>query len=451
MNDQDEYQHKLISSEDAAGLVKSGMGVDYGFVCGFPLLIDEKLTERAIELEGVIIRAYMSLSEPQVLKVDREQKHFIYNSWLFSAVERKYHDAGACSYIPSNFGETPRIYREYLKEKADIAFIGVTPMDGQGYFNFGLATSYHKALCEVARTVVIEVNESQPWIYGGCDESIHISQIDYIVENNKYKVPELPVPPMTKTDESIAEHVVERIGDGATIQFGIGIIPGAVGKMLVKSGKKDLGIHTGVFIESMADLIETGVVTGEKKNLNPGKAVFTCAMGTRKLYEYMNRNNTLAGFPVDYTHNPYIISQNWQQIAVNSALRIDLQGQVSSESSGSRHISGTGGQLEFTRGAYMSPGGKAFICLRSSHTDKAGKLISNVVPVLPLGEAVTVPETDVSYVVTEHGVVNLKGKSSWERAKSLISIAHPDFRAGLEEAAGKAKLLTRGTRHYKLS
>ena len=195
----------------------------------------------------------------------------------------------------------------------------------------------------------------------------------------------------------------------------------------------------------MMDLIEAGVATGRKKNLNPGKAVHCFAAGSRRLYQFMNHNPMLAGFPVDYTNDPYIIAQNKKQIAINSALKVDLQGQVCSESAGVRHISGTGGQLEFTRGAYMSSGGKAFICLHSTHKGKDGKLVSNIVPTLELGDTVTVPVTDVSYVVTEFGVVNLKGKSTWQRAKLLISIAHPDFRDELEEAAHKMNLITRGT------
>ncbi len=445
MNYQNEYRKKLISAEEAAGLVKSEMWIDYGYICGFPLLLDEKLAKRAHELERVKIRVYMSLTEPQVLKVDPNQEHFIYNSWQLSAMERKYHNMGCCSYIPSNLGEIPRIYREWLKDEVDIAFIEVTPMNEYGYFNFGASIGYQKAICDVARTVIVEVNESQPWVYGGYDESIHISQIDYIVENEQYEIAELPVAQATKSDEEIAELIANLIEDEATIQLGIGGIPNIVGKLLIKYGLKDLGIHTGVFTDSMIDLIEAGVVTGMKKSLNPGKAVHTCALGSRRLYEYINHNTMLAGFPVSYTHNLYVMAQNKKLVAINSALKVDLKGQVCAESTGHRQISGTGGQLEWTRGALLSPGGKAFICLHSTHKDKDGKLVSNIIPALELGDIVTVPGSDVSYIVTEFGVVNLKGKSTWQRAKLLISIAHPDFRDELEEAARRANLITRGT------
>ncbi len=439
----DEYKRKLISTEEAAGLVKSGMWIDYGAICGFPSLIDEKLAERAPELREVKIRA--EHSHTRLPGIDPNQEHFIHNSWFLGKVERDYHRLGCCSYIPFGLSEGPRMYREWLKDEVDITFIEVTPMDEEGNFNFGTAITRQKAACDVARTVVVEVNEHQPWVYGGYDEVVNISQVGYIVENYEYRIPEFPAAPITTEDEAIAEYLAEQIEDGATIQLGVGAIPSVVGKLLVKHSIKDLGIHSEMFNDSMMELIEAGVVTGRKKSLNPGKAVHCFAAGSEKLYKFMNRNPVLAGFPVDYTNDPYIIARNEKQIAINSALRVDLRGQVCSESVGLRQISGTGGQLEFTRGAYMSPGGKAFICLHSTREDRNGKLISNIVITLELGDMVTVPASDVSLIVTEYGMVNLKGKSTWQRAKLLISIAHPDFRDELEEAARKANIITRGT------
>ncbi len=444
MNYRDEYRRKLILAEEAARLVRSEMWIDYGYICGFPLLIDEELAKRAPELKNVKIRAYGSLTEPNVLKVDPKQEHFIYHSGQLSRAERKYYDKGYCLYIPFNLSEGGRLYREWLKDEVDLAFIEVTPMNEHGYFNFGAAISYEKAICDVARTVVVEVNESQPWVYGGYDEAIHISEVDYIVENNKYKIAEVPVLQPTEVDERIAEHIANLIEDGATIELGIGGIPNMVGNLLIKYGLKDLGIHTGTLTDSMIDLIEAGVVTGKKKGLNPGKVVHTCAIGSRRLYEYMAHNTMLAGFPVDYTHNLNIIAQNNKQVCINSALKVDLKGQVCAESVGLRHISGTGGQLDWTRGAYMSPGGKAFICLHSTHEGRDGKLRSNITPTMELGDTVTIPSVDVPYIVTEFGAVNLKGKSTWQRARLLISIAHPDFRDELEEAARRMKLITQG-------
>jgi len=339
------------------------------------------------------------------------------------------------------------MYREWLKDKVDITFIEVTPMNKHGYFNFGASITRQKAACDVARTVVMEVNETQPWVCGGYDEVVHISQVDYVVENNKYEIRDVPPRPATKTDGKIAQYIAELIEDGATIQLGIGGMPNAVGELLIEHDLKDLSIHTEMFTESMMDLIQAGIVTGSKNSLNPGKAVHCFAIGSEKLYQFMDHNPALAGFPVDYTNNPYIIAQNNKQVAINSALQVDLTGQVCSEAVGYRHISGTGGQLQFTRGAYMSQGGKAFVCLYSTHKDSDGKLRSNIVPALEPGDIVTVPRTDVSYIVTEFGVVNLKSKTTWQRAKLLISIAHPDFRAELEEAAERMNLVTKGTRN----
>ncbi len=443
MDYREEYKRKLISAEEAAGLVNSGMWIDYGAICGFPSLIDQKLIERAGELKEVKIRA--EHSHTRIPEFDPKQEHFIHNSWFLGKVEREYHKNGACSYIPFGLSEGPRMYREWLKDDVDITFIEVTPMDENGNFNFGTAVTRQKAACEVAKTVVVEVNEHQPWVYGGYDEVVHISQVDHVVENYEFKIPEFPAAEITPEDEVIAGLLAEQIEDGATIQLGVGAIPSVVGKLLIQHGLKDLGIHSEMFNDSMMELIEAGVVTGKKKSVNPGKAVHCFAAGSEKLYKYMDRNPALAGFPVDYTNDPYIIAQNEKQIAINSSLRLDLRGQVCSESVGTRQISGTGGQLEFTRGAYMSPGGKAFICLHAARRNKDGKLVSNIVPVLELGDMVTVPASDVSYIVTEYGIVNLKGKSVWQRAKMLISIAHPDFRDELTEAARKASFITRGT------
>lgn len=439
----DEYRRKLISAEEAAGLVKSGMWIDYGAICGFPSLIDAKLAERAPELRNVKIRA--EHSHTQLPKIDPNQNHFIYNSWFLGKVERDYQKNGACSYIPFGLSEGPRMYREWLKDEVDITFIEVTPMDESGNFNFGTAVTRQKAACDVAKTVVVEVNEHQPWVYGGYDEAVNISQVDYIVENHEYKIPEFPSPEPTEEDRVIAGLLAEQIEDGATIQLGVGAIPAVVGKLLIEHGLKDLGVHSEMFNDSMMELVEAGVITGKRKSLNPGRVVHCFAAGSETLYKYMNRNPVLAGFPVDYTNDPYIIARNKKQIAINSALRVDLRGQVCSESVGTLQISGTGGQLEFTRGAYLSEGGKAFICLHATRRDNDGKLTSHIVPTLLLGDMVTVPASDVSHVVTEYGMVNLKGKSVWQRAKALISIVHPAFRDELEKAARVANFITRGT------
>ena len=441
-----EYRRKLISAEEAAGLVESGMWIDYGHGRGIARLIDEELAKRASELEKVKIRYDIPTSPLKVVEVDPKQEHFIAHTWFLGQAERKYADMGACQYSPHHYGDSPRAYREFLKDQVDIAFVDVTPMDKYGYFNFGAACSYEKAVCDVAKTVVMEVNESQPWVYGGFDEVIHISEVDYIVENNKYGVDEIMMPTPTKKEEQIAGNIAELIEDEATIQIGIGNIPNTVGNLLIERGAKDLGIHTELFTETMMNLIEAGVVTGRKKTINSGRAVCCDVWGTRRVYDFVDHNRMIAAFPVNYTNDPYVISQNYKQVAINNALRIDLTGQVNAESIGPRQVSGSGGQVEFTRGAYMSAGGKAIIAISSTHTTKDRKLVSNIVPTLDAGDVVTTPRTDVSYIVTEFGVVNLRGRTLWERAKLLISIAHPDFRDELEEAALRLNFITRGTR-----
>lgn len=439
----DEYRRKLVTADEAAALVKSGMWIDYGAICGFPSLIDERLAARCADLEDVKIRA--EHSHTQIPKADPRQEHFIHNSWFLGKVEREYHKNGACSYIPFGLSEGPRMYREWLRDRVDITFIEVSPMDEHGDFNFGTAVTRQKAATEVARTVVVEVNPHQPWVYGGREETVNIEEVDYVVENYEYKLPEFTAAGTTPEDEVIAGLLADRIGDGATVQLGVGAIPNVVGQLLIRHGLKDLGIHSEMFNDGMMALIESGVATGNRKTLNPGKAVFCFAAGSEELYRWMDRNPALASFPVDYTNDPSIIAQNERQVAINGTLRVDLRGQVCSETVGTRHISGTGGQLEFTRGAYLAKGGQAFICCHATRRGPDGKTISNIVPVLELGDMVTVPASDVSCIVTEYGMVNLKGLSVWQRAKALISIAHPDFRDGLEKQAREAGFITRGT------
>ncbi|MBI4332881.1 MAG: hypothetical protein HY673_16555 [Chloroflexi bacterium] len=443
MDYREEYRKKLISAEQAAALVRSGAWVDYGAILSFPSLVDEALAGRALQLEQVNIRGCLCLKEPEVLKADPEGRRFIYNEWHFSGISRAFHDLGCCSYIPYNLGEGPELYRTGAAHRPDVAFVGVTPMDGEGFFNFGTVEK-NKAVCDMAGTVVVEVNPSMPWIMGGYDERIHISEVDHIVENSKFQVGELAQSPPTEVERLLARRVAGVVEDGSTVQLGIGGLPNEVGRLLIEQGVKDIGIHTELFTECMMEMFHAGVITNAKKTLHPGRAVCTFAIGSRKLYDFLDHNAMIAGFPVDYTNDPNIIARNCKMVSINSAVQVDLQGQVSSESYGYRHISGTGGQLQFVRGAYASPGGKAIICLPSTYRDAEDKVGSRIVAGLSPGTIVTVPRTDVSWIATEYGMVNLKGKTVWERAQSLISIAHPDFRAALEEQARRFNIIPKG-------
>ena len=451
MQAQEMYKKKLISAESAAKLVRSNMWVEYGFAACFPTKIDEEIAKRAPELEQVKFRMDWSLTVPKIFAADPNQEHFIMNTYFVTHGMRKYIKDGLCYAIPRGFGDSPRIYREFLKDRIDIAFLTVTPMDKHGYFNFGASCCMHKALCDVAKTVVVEVNESQPWVNGGYDEIVHISEIDYIVENQEHLIAEMVAPEPEEDQIQIARNVCEYLEEGATLQLGLGPIPNMICRIIEEKAIGNLGIHTEMFTEGMRNLIELGLVNGKKKNINKGKVVFGFAGGTRQHYEYLDRNSALAIHPIDYINNPYVVAQNANQFSVNSAIRIDLTGQVDAESIGPVQVSGSGGQLDFTRGAYHSPGGKAFIAIPSSYKDKEGKRRSNIVPLLDHGDVVTDPRNDVSYVATEYGVINLKGRSVWERCRLLISIAHPDFHDYLREEARKLRYLSNATLSVPLS
>ena len=295
-------------------------------------------------------------------------------------------------------------------------------------------------MIENADTVIVEANNSMPRCLGGRGESIHISEVDFIVESDNKAILTLDSPPITSVDEKIAALIVEQIEDGSCIQLGIGGMPNAVGKMIAQSDLKDLGVHTEMLADAYLDMYEAGRITNSRKNLDPGKMVYTFALGSRRLYNFINDNPVCASYPVDYTNKLSHISANDKVISINNAVEVDLYGQVSSESSGFRHITGTGGQFDFAYGAYHSKGGKSFICLSSGVRGKDGSLKSRIRPAFGPGSIVTLPRTVTHYVVTEYGMVCLKGKSTWERAEALISIAHPDFRDELIDAAEKMKI-----------
>lgn len=430
-----ELNKKLVSADTAARVVKSGDWVEYSHFACVPRVMDEALARRRDELENVKIRACTSLIAPRVCQVDPEQKHFIYNSWHMSGAERKLHDQGLCTYIPFFFGECPDIYYRYLEP--DVAIMQVTPMDKHGAFNFSAACSYSKAVCDKSRVVILEVNDRMPVCLGGNHESVHISEVDYVVEGLSEPLLELPNPKINEEDKKIAALIMEELEDGACLQLGIGGIPNSVGAMIAESDLKDLGVHTEILAESFVDMYEAGRITGACKNIDRYKMVYTFAMGTSRLYEFLDNNTSCAIYPVNYSNNPMIICRNDKVMAINSALEIDLYGQVASESVGTRHISGTGGQMDYILGAWYSRGGKGFICLTSTYTDHLGKVHSRIKPTLDPGTIVSCHRCAINYVVTEYGIAQLKGLSNWERAEALINIAHPSFRDELVAAAKK--------------
>ncbi len=431
---------RRIPAEEAAGLVASGMWLDYGAGLCQPDVFDQALAARKAELRNVKFRSCLSMRPRAVLEGDPEGEHFFHFSQHFSGYDRRKHDDGRCSYMPLNLGEMPDYYRRFI-EPVDIVILKTCPADADGFFNFGLSNLWHRAIVERAKTVIVEISATQPYVCGE-ENGVHISEVDYIIEGDSQPPAELPNPPPSEVDHAVARHIAGEIEDGACLQIGIGGMPNAVCSLLLESNVRDLGVHTEMLTDGIVDLYKSGRITGTKKTLNPGKVVYTFALGSKNLYAASERNPDLLCCPVDYTNLPHMIMRNDRAVSINNTTQIDLQGQAASESDGHRHISGTGGQLQFVRGAYASKGGKSFICLASTY-DKRGGRRSRIVLDLTLGNVVTTPRSDVMYVVTEYGLVNLKGKSIPERARALISIAHPDFREALERQAYEHRLIPR--------
>jgi acyl-CoA hydrolase len=430
-----------VSAEHAASLVKSGMWLDYGTSLCQPDVFDKALGARIREMTNVKIRHCLTMRPRAVLDADPDGNHVYWFSLHYSGYDRKKHDAGRCNYIPVNLGEIPDYYRRFI-DPVDIVILKTCPMDAEGFFNLSAANLWHRAIIERAKIVIVETSHGLPYVYGEAT-GIHVSEVDYIIEGDDQPAPELPNPPPGEVDRAVARHIMTEIDDGACLQIGIGGMPNAVCTLLLESGVRDLGVHTEMMTDGIAELYKAGRVTGARKNLDPGKIVYTFGLGSKDLYATLDHNHDMRCCPVDYTNMPHVIMQNDNVISINNTTQVDLQGQAASESDGHRHISGTGGQLQFVRGAYASKGGKSFICLASTY-DKRGERRSRVVLSLTQGNVVTTPRSDVMYVATEYGLVNLKGKSVAERAKALIGIAHPDFREGLERQAYEHHLIPRG-------
>jgi len=429
-----------ITAEQAAGLVQSGMWLDYGFGVCQPDVFDAALAARAPALRGVKIRGCITLRPRAIHAADPAGEHFLSLNWHFSGYDRRQHDAGRCNYLPLNLGEWPDLYRRFV-ERVDIAIIQVCPRDADGFYNFSVANSYHRALVEKARIVIVEVNPGLPWCHGHAN-AVHESEVDFIIEGDGRPPAELPKPVTTEAELAIARLVAAEIRDGDCLQIGIGGLPNEVCRALAQAGLKDLGVNTEMMVDGLVELVKAGVATGARKQVEVGKAVYAFAIGSRDLYETIDRNPAFETRAVDHTNLPHMVARNDNIVAINSTGQMDLQGQAASESDGHRHFSGTGGQLGFVRAAYQSKGGRAFLCMPSTH-QKDGRRKSRILLDLPGGTIVTVPRTDVMHVVTEFGMVCLKGKSVAERAKAMISIAHPDFREGLARDAHAHGLIPR--------
>ena len=431
---------ETISPEQAASLVKSNMWLDYGAALCQPDVFDKALAARKDELTNVKIRSCLSMRPRAVIEDDPEGKAFHMFSWHFSGYDRRKHDAGRCNYVPLNLGEVPDYYRRFL-DPVDITILKTCPMDEGGYFNFGPTNLWQRAAVERAKVVIVEINRELPYAFGK-ENGVHLREVDHVIEGDHQPCAELPNPDPNEIDRTVARRIAEEIEDGTCLQIGIGGMPNAVCSLLLETGVKDLGVHTEMLTDGLGLLYRSGRVTGSRKTLDPGKVTYTFALGSNSLYATTNRNPDMYCHQVDYTNSPHVIMQNEKAVSINNTTQVDLQGQVASETDGQRHISGTGGQLQFVRGAYASKGGKSFICLASTY-EKRGERKSRIVFSLTAGNIVTTPRSDVMYVVTEFGMVNLKGRSVAERAKGLIALANPDFREELERQAYEHRLIPR--------
>jgi len=442
-----EYQAKQITADAAAALVHSGDWVDYGWTTATTVAVDAALARRLPQLENVNFRGGILMWEPKIFSVENAAAHMTWNSWHMSGIERRAVAKGFCYYAPLRYSELPRYYRDG-NARVDIAVFQAAPMDSHGFFNFGPNASHMAAVCETAKTVIVEVNRNMPRCLGGSDVGIHISKVDYIVEGDNPPISQMPAAgEPDAVDTAVARQIVPMIPDGACLQLGIGGMPNAVGGLIAESDLKDLGVHTEMYVDAFVDIARAGKITGRRKQLDRGRQVYAFGAGTQKLYDYLNDNPECMAAPVDYTNDIRTIAALDNFISINNAVDVDLFGQVNAESAGTRNISGAGGQLDFVLGAYLSHGGKSFICLSSTYTDKkTGQLESRLLPTLATGSIVTDTRSNIQYLCTEYGCVNLKGLATWQKAEAIISVAHPAFRDSLIEAAEKMNIWRRSNR-----
>lgn len=443
MGVREEYRAKLRTPEQAVELVKSGDWVDYSSNICFPQLLDAALARRRDELSDVKIRGNLLFGPIQTVEADPSREHFIYNSWHCSGYERRLCDKNLCNFIPMIFRNLGWYYTNFLT--VNVAMMAVTPMDRHGYFNFSCATGVARAILDKADIVILEVNEHLPRIYGGFDECIHISEVDAVVEGEHPPLPEFPIAEASEEDQKIASYIVPHIVDGATLQLGIGTMPNVVGAMISDSDLKDLGMHTELCGDAYLRMFEAGKLTNRRKTFQKDKGVTGLVFGSRALYDWVAENPSVVVEPLSYVNDPAIIARHDDMISINSCISVDLYGQICAESAGLRQISGTGGQLDYLTGASMSKGGKAFICMTSSFVDKQGVRHSRVLPHFD-GDIVTDPRSQAFWIVTEYGAENLAGCSTWERAEKLVSLAHPDFRDGLIQAADAQRIWRRSNK-----
>ncbi len=419
------YRSKLVSAEQAASIIQSGQRLYLGGGAGVPQRIASAIVARARELRDVEIVHVLTFGpapyvEPQYAQSFRHRALFI-GSNTRAAIQ-----AGRADFCPIFLSEIPGSFRDGSLP-LDVALIQVSPPDEHGFCSFGVEVGCSKPAAQAAEIVIAEVNRQMPRVLG--DSFIHVSKLDHIVEVD-YALPEAPQAGSTEAHRQIGKCIADLIPDGATLQLGIGSIPDAV--LAQVRDRRDLGVHTELFSDGVIDLVERGVITNDRKTLHPGKLVAGFLFGSQRLYDFVQDNAMIELHPSDYVNDPFVIAQNDNMIAINSAIEVDITGQVCADSLGPSIYSGVGGQVDFVRGAARSRGGRPIIALPA--TTKEGQ-VSRIVPQLRPGAGVVTSRADVHYVVTEHGVAYLHGKSIRERARALIQIAAPQFRDELEKYA----------------
>jgi len=429
-----EYKRKLHTADDAVKVVKSGDRIHYGLFNGLVVDLDKALAKRVDELFDVkVCTTIWAYSDPPaILVADPESKHFKYLSTHMSGFDRKMNKAGCCWYIPVQFRENTKCWAETAGD-IDVAMLQVGPMDAWGNFNLGPQVAEYWGILGKAKTVIIEVNEKQPKALG-VRTSINIGQVDMVVEGSNIDMPVIRAKEANDVDKAIAGQIVDKIRSGSTLQLGIGGIPNYVGTMIANSDIGDLSVHSEMLVDAYYHLYLEGKITGNKK-LDRGQIMYTFAQGSKELYDFLDDNPICTCAPVEYVNDIGTIGANENVVSINSCLQVDLFNQVNSESDVWQHIGGNGGQLDFVMGAFKSDGGQSFLCLPSTRVNKNGTLESLIVPRLPEGSIVTVPRAGVHNIVTEYGIANFKGKSTWERAEMLVNIAHPNFREDLIKEA----------------
>lgn len=425
------YNSKLISADDAVKIIKSNDKVVIQPGCAAPMELIRAMVDRKDELENVILYHILVVGDLPYTKPGME-KHFKHKAFFMGGNTRKAINEGRAEFIPIFLSEVTMLFKKGIIIP-DVALINVSPPDEHGFCSYGIDVGNIKTPAEKSKIVIAQINDQMPRGLG--NSFIHVNKIDYIVEYSQNLL-ELPqVDPNTSQEvlevyDKIGQNIAEMIEDGATLQMGIGAIPDSVMKYL--KDKKDLGIHTEMFSDGIVELVEEGIINGEKKTLHNGKIVAGFCLGTKKSYNFIDNNPIIEFHPQEYVNDPFIVAKNDKMVAINSAIEIDLTGQVCSDSIGTKFYSGIGGQVDFIRGAARSEGGKPIIALPSSTKDEK---ISRIVPMLKPGAGVVTSRGDVHYVVTEYGVAQLYGKSIQERARALISIAHPKFRDELTKYA----------------